>query len=132
MSKCESNVNELIASDLVGIPGTVSSRLADFRDWRGDASADVSELEIAASDLEVCGPSITAIDFANPYARYSEVSFELGGDVVHARLIACRSRPSIRACAAMSDVSRHRPTRAGMASHDEVCGHGICRACAGR
>lgn len=49
MSKCESNVNELIVSDLVGIPGTVSSRLADFRDWRGDASADVSELEIAAS-----------------------------------------------------------------------------------
>ena len=78
MSKCESNVNELIVSDLVGIPGTVSSRLADFRDWRGDASADVSELEIAAS------------------------------------------------------VSRHRPTRAGMASHDEVCGHGICRACAER
>ena len=27
MSKCESNVNELIVSDLVGIPGTVSSRL---------------------------------------------------------------------------------------------------------
>ena len=51
MPKCESNVNELIVSDLVGIPGTVSSRLADFRDWRGDASADVSELEIAASDL---------------------------------------------------------------------------------
>ena len=29
MSKCESNVNELIVSDLVGIPGTVSSGLAD-------------------------------------------------------------------------------------------------------
>lgn len=93
MSKCESNVNELIVSDLVGIPGTVSSRLADFRDWRGDASANVSELEIAASDLEVCGPSITAIDFANPYARYSEVSFELGGDVVHARLIEPAGAP---------------------------------------
>ena len=110
MSKCESNVNELIVSDLVGIPGTVSSRLADFRDWRGDASADVSELEIAASDLEVCGPSITAIDFANPYARYSEVSFELGGDVVHARLIepAGRARASelVPLCLMFHDIDR--------------------------
>lgn len=55
MSKCESNVNELIVSDLVGIPGTVSSRLADFRDWRGDASADVSELEIALRTLRFAG-----------------------------------------------------------------------------
>lgn len=110
MSKCESNVNELIVSDLVGIPGTVSSRLADFRDWRGDASADVSELEIAASDLEVCGSSITAIDFANPYARYSEVSFELGGDVVHARLIepAGRARASelVPLCLMFHDIDR--------------------------
>ena len=110
MSKCESNVNELIVSDLVGIPGTVSSRLADFRDWRGDAFADVSELEIAASDLEVCGPSITAIDFANPYARYSEVSFELGGDVVHARLIepAGRARASelVPLCLMFHDIDR--------------------------
>ena len=29
MSKCESNVNELIVSDLVGIPGTGSSRLGE-------------------------------------------------------------------------------------------------------
>lgn len=33
MTKCESNVGELIVPDLVGIPGTVSSRLSDFRDW---------------------------------------------------------------------------------------------------
>lgn len=32
MSKCESNVNELIVPELAGIPGTVSSRLSDFRD----------------------------------------------------------------------------------------------------
>ena len=137
MSKCESNVNELIVSDLVGIPGTVSSRLADFRDWRGDASADVSELEIAASDLEVCGPSITAIDFANPYARYSEVSFELGGDVVHARLIepAGRARASelVPLCLMFHDIDRpvrgwHHMTRfaamgyAVLALDDEAIG----------
>ena len=34
MSKCESNVDELIVPGLVGIPGTVSSRLADYRDLR--------------------------------------------------------------------------------------------------
>mgnify|MGYP000447145949 FL=1 len=51
MSKCESNIDELIVPELAGIAGTVSSRLSDFRDWRGDASADVSELETAASDL---------------------------------------------------------------------------------
>ena len=28
MSKCESNVNELIVSDLVGIPGTVAGLLS--------------------------------------------------------------------------------------------------------
>ena len=33
MSKCESNIDELIVPGLVGIPGTVSSRLSDFRDW---------------------------------------------------------------------------------------------------
>ena len=137
MSKCESNVDELIVSDLVGIPGTVSSRLADFRDWRGDASADVSELEIAASDLEVCGPSITAIDFANPYARYSEVSFELGGDVVHARLLepAGRARASelVPLCLMFHDIDRpvrgwHHMTRfaamgyAVLALDDEAIG----------
>ena len=31
MSKCESNVDELIVPGLVGIPGTVSSRLAEYR-----------------------------------------------------------------------------------------------------
>ena len=73
MSKCESNIDELIVPELAGIAGTVSSRLSDFRDWRGDASADVSELETAASDLEVCGLTVTAIDFANPCARRSEL-----------------------------------------------------------
>ena len=43
MSKCESNVDELIVPGLAGMPGTVSSRLSDFRGWRGDASADVSK-----------------------------------------------------------------------------------------
>lgn len=104
MSKCESNIDELIVPELAGIAGTVSSRLSDFRDWRGNASADVSELETAASDLEVCGLTVTAIDFANPCARYSEVSFELGGYVVHGRLIELWLRPKIRACSAVSDV----------------------------
>lgn len=51
MSKCESNVDELIVPGLVGIPGTVSSRLAEYRDWRGDVQADVSDLETCASNL---------------------------------------------------------------------------------
>mgnify|MGYP000732706404 CR=1 FL=1 len=84
MSKCESNVDELIVPGLVGIPGTVSSRLAEYRDWRGDVQADVSDLETCASNLEIQGLAITAIDFVNPCARYSEVSFELGDDAVHA------------------------------------------------
>lgn len=110
MSKCESNVDELIVPGLAGIAGTVSSRLSDFRDWRGDASADVSELETAASDLEVCGLTVTAIDFANPCARYSEVSFELGGYVVHGRLIepSGRARASelVPLCLMFHDIDR--------------------------
>lgn len=110
MSKCESNVDELIVPGLAGIAGTVSSRLSDFRDWRGDASADVSELETAASDLGVCGLTVTAIDFANPCARYSEVSFELGGYVVHGRLIepSGRARASelVPLCLMFHDIDR--------------------------
>lgn len=137
MSKCESNVNELIVSELAGIPGTVSSRLSDFRHWRGDASADVSELEVAASDLEVCGPTVTAIDFANPCARYSEVFFELDGYVVHGRLIepVGRARVSERVplCLMFHDIDRpvrgwHHMTRfaamgyAVLALDDDVAG----------
>ena len=110
MSKCESNVDELIVPELVEIPGTVSSRLAEYRDWHGDVQADVSDLEACASDLEIQDPSITAIDFVNPCARYSEVSFELGTDVVHARLIepAGRTRASERVplCLMFHDVDR--------------------------
>ena len=110
MSKCESNVDELIVPELAGIAGTVSSRLSDFRDWRGDVLADVSELETAASDLEVCGLTVTAIDFANPCARYSEVSFELGGYVVHGRLIepSGRARASelVPLCLMFHDIDR--------------------------
>lgn len=137
MSKCESNVDELIVPGLAGIAGTVSSRLFDFRDWRGDASADVSELETAASDLEVCGLTVTAIDFANPCARYSEVSFELGGYVVHGRLIepVGRARVSERVplCLMFHDIDRpvrgwHHMTRfaamgyAVLALDDDVAG----------
>ena len=137
MSKCESNVNELIVSELAGIPGTVSSRLSDFRDWRGDASADVSELETAASDLEVCGLTVTAIDFANPCARYSEISFELGGYVVHGRLIepsGCARRSElVPLCLMFHDIDRpvrgwHHMTRfaamgyAVLALDDETIG----------
>ena len=110
MSKCESNVDELIVPKLVKIRGTLSSRLAEYRDWHGDVQADVSDLEACVSNLEIQGPSITAIDFANPCARYSEVSFELGTDVVHARLIepAGRTRVSERVplCLMFHDVDR--------------------------
>ena len=137
MSKCESNVGELIVPDLVGIPGTVSSRLSEYRDWHGDVQADVSDLETCAMDLEIQGLAITAIDFANPYARYSEVSFELGGDVVHARLIepAGRARASelVPLCLMFHDIDRpvrgwHHMTRfaamgyAVLALDDEAIG----------
>lgn len=137
MSKCESNVNELIVPGLAEMPGTVSSRLSDFRGWHGDASADVSELETAASDLEVCGLTVTAIDFANPCARYSEVSIELGGYVVHGRLIEplghARASEFVPLCLMFHDIDRpvrgwHHMTRfaamgyAVLALDDDVAG----------
>ena len=137
MSKCESNVDELIVPELVEIPGTVSSRLAEYRDWHGDAQAGASDLEACALDLEIQGLTITAIDFANPYARYSEVSFELGNDVVHARLIepVGRARVSelVPLCLMFHDIDRpvrgwHHMTRfaamgyAVLALDDDVIG----------
>ena len=137
MSKCESNVDELIVPGLVGIPGTVSSRLAEYRDWRGDVQADVSDLETCASNLEIQGLAITAIDFVNPCARYSEVSFKLGDDAVHARLIepVGRDRASelVPLCLMFHDIDRpvrgwHHMTRfvamgyAVLALDDETIG----------
>ena len=96
-------------------------------------------MEACVSNLEIQGPSITAIDFANPCARYSEVSFELGTDVVHARLIepAGRTRVSERVplCLMFHDVDRpvrgwHHMTRfvamgyAVLALDDDVVGVG--------
>ena len=110
MSKCESNVDELIVPELAGIPGTVSSRLAEYRGWHGDVQADVSDLETCARNLEIQGLAITAIDFANPCACYSEVSFELGEDVVHARLIeptgSARTSERVPLCLMFHDVDR--------------------------
>ena len=137
MSKCESNVDELIIPGLVGIPGTVSSRLAEYRDWHGDVQAGASDLEACALDLEIQGLTITAIDFANPYARYSEVSFELGNDVVHARLIEpvgrVRVSELVPLCLMFHDIDRpvrgwHHMTRfaamgyAVLALDDDVIG----------
>lgn len=139
MSKCESNVDELIVPGLVEIPGTVSSRLAEYRDWRGDVQADVSDLEASVSNLEIQGPSITAIDFVNPCARYSEVSFEFGADVVHARLIEPVGRAWVSEfvplCLMFHDIDRpvrgwHHMTRfaamgyAVLALDDDVVGTG--------
>ena len=139
MSKCESNVDELIIPGLVGIPGTVSSRLAEYRDWHGDVQAGASDLEACALDLEIQGLTITAIDFANPYARYSEVSFELGNDVVHARLIEpvgrVRVSELVPLCLMFHDIDRpvrgwHHMTRfaamgyAVLALDDDVVGTG--------
>ena len=110
MSKCESNIDELIVPELAGIAGTVSSRLAEYRDWHGDVQADVSDLETCASNLEIQGLAITAIDFVNPCARYSEVSFKLGDHAVHARLIepVGRARVSERVplCLMFHDIDR--------------------------
>lgn len=139
MSKCESNVDELIVPKLAEIPGTLSSRLAEYRDWHGDVQADVSDLEANVSNLETQGLTITAIDFGNPCARYSEVSFELGTDVVHARLIepVGRARVSERVplCLMFHDIDRpvrgwHHMTRfaamgyAVLALDDDVVGTG--------
>lgn len=137
MSKCESNVDELIVPGLAGIPGTVSSRLAEYRDWHGNVHADVSDLETCASNLEIQGLAITAIDFANPCARYSEVSFELGGYVVHGRLIEPVGRARVSECVPLClmfhDIDRpvrgwHHMTRfaamgyAVLALDDDVAG----------
>lgn len=137
MSKCESNIDELIVPGLAEMPGTVSSRLAEYRDWRGDVQADVSDLETCASNLEIQGLAITAIDFVNPCARYSEVSFELGDDAIHARLIepVGRARVSERVplCLMFHDIDRpvrgwHHMTRfaamgyAVLALDDDVAG----------
>lgn len=139
MSKCESNVDELIVPELVEIPGTVSSRLAEYRDWHGGVQADVSDLEASVSNLEIQVPSITAIDYVNPCARYSEVSFELGADVVHARLIepagCTRASERVPLCLMFHDVDRpvrgwHHMTRfvamgyAVLALDDDVVGEG--------
>ena len=88
-------------------------------------------------DLEIQSLTITAIDFANPYARYSEVSFELGGDVVHARLIEptgrARASELVPLCLMFHDIDRpvrgwHHMTRfaamgyAVLALDDEAIG----------
>lgn len=88
-------------------------------------------------DLEIQGLTITAIDFANPYARYSEVSFELGNDVVHARLIEpvgrVRVSELVPLCLMFHDIDRpvrgwHHMTRfaamgyAVLALDDDVIG----------
>ena len=137
MSKCVSNVDELIVPELVKIPGTVSSRLAEYRDWHGDVQADVSDLETCASNIEIHGLTITAIDFGNPCARYSEVSFELGADAVHARLIEpvgrVRVSELVPLCLMFHDIDRpvrgwHHMTRfaamgyAVLALDDDVIG----------
>ncbi len=110
MSRCESNVDELIIPELVAIPGTVSSRLAEYRGWRGEAAADVSALTDAALGLDIRNLTVTAIDSPNPCARYSEVSFAVGGETVCARLIepVGRARVSGRAplCLMFHDIDR--------------------------
>ena len=76
-------------------------------------------------------------DFANPFARYSEVSFELGGDVVHGRLIEpygrARASELVPLCLMFHDIDRpvrgwHHMTRfaamgyAVLALDDEMIG----------
>lgn len=81
--------------------------------------------------------TVTAIDFVNPCARYSEVSFELGDHAIHARLIepVGRARVSERVplCLMFHDIDRpvrgwHHMTRfaamgyAVLALDDEAIG----------
>ena len=110
MSRCASNVDELIVPELAGIPGTVSSRLAEYRSWRGDAEADVSALADATLNLGIRDLTVTAIDSPNPCARYSEVCFTVDGETVCARLIEpmghARVSDRVPLCLMFHDIDR--------------------------
>ncbi len=53
MSKCESNVNELIVPELAGIPGTVWSRLSEYPGLARRCPCGCFRFGAAASDLEI-------------------------------------------------------------------------------
>lgn len=110
MSKSVSNVDDMIVPALVGVPGTISARLAAWRDEHGACDADLSEFRSALGDCLPRDPSITQIELCNPCAAYSEVSLTVGQDVVHARLIEpqgqCRPADAVPLCLMFHDIDR--------------------------
>lgn len=84
-----SNLDELIAPALAGVPGTVSARLEGLKSSPAARRVDADALTalVAASEL-VGEPEFTEVDMGNPAARYRELTVgAVGGEAVRARLI---------------------------------------------
>lgn len=110
MSRCVSNIDALIVPGLEKVPGTVSARLAAWRDARVEQAADESEVARLTPFARPTEISITAIDIENPCAEYSEVTFKVGERTVVARLIMprgiCRPTVNVPCCLMFHDIDR--------------------------
>lgn len=110
MSRCVSNIDDLIVPGLERVPGTISGRLAAWRDAPGVAALDEDVVEALRPSARPSQISLTAIDIENPCAEYSEVSFKVGERGFVARLVMprgiCRPAPSVPCCLMFHDVDR--------------------------
>lgn len=109
MSRCESNIDDLIVPGLEKVPGTVSGRLAEWRGLTIAPAADDTVDGLLPKDAP-WDVSLTAIDIENPCAEYSEVSFKVGERTVVARLVMprgiCRPAESVPCCVMFHDIDR--------------------------
>ena len=109
MSRCVSNIDDLIVPELEKVPGTISSRLAS---WRGVRCGEVSDdiVDALVPPVRPTGISLTAIDIENPCAEYSEISFKVGERTVVARLVMprgiCRPVEHVPCCVMFHDIDR--------------------------
>ena len=110
MSRCVSNIGDLIVPGLEKVPGTVSARLAAWRDANVEQAADESATSRLIPFARPTEISLTAIDIENPCAEYSEVTFKVGERAVVARLIMphgiCRPAESVPCCLMFHDIDR--------------------------
>lgn len=110
MSRCASNIDDLIVPGLEKVPGTISSRLAVWRDLSAAPAADDDAVDGLLPRDMPRDITLTAIDFGNPCADYSEVSFKVGEDTVVARLIMprgiCRPAGGVPCCLMFHDIDR--------------------------
>lgn len=110
MSRRVSNIDDLIVPGLEKVPGTVSARLAAWRDARVEQAADESEVARLTPFARPTEISITAIDIENPCAEYSEVTFKVGERTVVARLVMprgiCRPTGNVPCCLMFHDIDR--------------------------